>query len=420
VSPGSLPERIHTVSSGVELVRAHAYNICTVDRYPTLLDASVPSIMNFLATLRYLVFAFFIVCNAILASVAVWNSSLVPSGRDSHIDTYLVIVGALGLALTFTIIFVELIRRNAFTSRVWFEILWTTTFFGLDLAGAAILTALGPDDMCKPKILSRNKQQQQQQLPPGSCSSSRVLMGFTWLCTFILLMYLILLVILTIANRNNESVPRIWECTVHNFPPLTSGRSNAPVSPFLPRFSQDKMPTVVAPAPQRPNTVPSALYTLRSVGLNSQYQIEHFRPASHAPGPPMPSSPVASPADYLHRNPSNAGNVQAAVALYPQFLSSAYVSQPPPAHTQLPPIRTLPSQSANRSPPPLGDWPRADAPLRVKRKLPPAMGAEEQVGVGSGPSRPMGPRTRAGTTNARPPPLDLSSITTRRDRERQG
>jgi len=107
--------------------------------------------MNFLATLRYLIFAVFIVCNAILSSVAVWNSSLVPSSsRQSHTDTYIVVVGALGLALTFTIIFVELVRRNAFTSRVWFEILWTTTFFGLDLAGAAILTVAGLDDVCAP------------------------------------------------------------------------------------------------------------------------------------------------------------------------------------------------------------------------------------------------------------------------------
>ncbi|KAJ7343589.1 hypothetical protein DFH08DRAFT_873136 [Mycena albidolilacea] len=362
--------------------------------------------MNFLATFRYIVFAVFIICNAILASVAVWNASLVsPSSRDSHIDTFLVIVGALGLALTFTIIFVELIRRNAFTSRVWFEILWTTVFFGLDLSGAAILSAVGPNDMCAPKISNRGHSHH----PSGACSSSRVLMGFTWLCTFVLLTYLILLVVLTIANRNDESMPRIWECTVHNFPPLTVRRSNVPVSPFLPRFTQDKSAAIVSPAPQRPSFSPSALYTLRSAGLDSRYQIEHFRPSSHAAGP------VTSPADYLHRNPSNPGNVQAAVALYPQFLSSAYVSQPPPARTQPPPIQTLPSQPMGQSPPPLGDWPRADAPLRIKRKAPPP---EEQAAAGSAPSRPMGPRTRAGTTNTRPPPLDLSSISTRQDRER--
>jgi len=360
--------------------------------------------MNFLATLRYLVFAAFIAIHAIIASVAVWNSSLVsPSGRDSRIDTYLVIVGALGLALTFTIIFVELVRRNAFTSRVWFEILWTATFLMLDLGGASVLTALGPDDMCKPRPKN-------QPLPAGSCSSAQVLMGFTWLGTFILLVYLVLLVVLVIVNRNNESVPRIWQCTIHNFPPLTSPRSNAPVTPFLPRFTKDRMTQVISPVPQRPNTVPSALYSTRSVGLGSQYQIEHFKPPAHSPAPFVPSRPVTvSPANYLHGSPSSAGTVQAAVALYPQFLSSAYVSQPPPARIQ-------PSQPASWSPPPLGDWPRPDAPLRIKRKLPPTIGLQE--GQAASLSRPIGPRTRAGLANTRPPPLDLSTISTRRDRER--
>ncbi|KAJ7156080.1 hypothetical protein C8R43DRAFT_999188 [Mycena crocata] len=359
--------------------------------------------MNFLATLRYLVFAVFIVCNAILASVAVWNSSLViPSSRDSRIDTYLVVVGALGLALTFAIIFTELARKNAFTSRVYFEIIWTTLFFSLDLAGASILTAVGPEDMCKHR---------RQDSSANICSSTRVLMAFTWLCTVILLIYLVLLVVLTFANRNNESVPRIWECTVHNFPPLTSQRSHAPVTPYLPRFSRDKMTEVVSPVPQRPNTVPSALYSHRSIGLGSQYEIEHFRPPGHNPAPPLPSSPVISPANHLHSSPSAAGTVQAAVALYPQFLSSAYVSQPSPVHMQRnPPINPLP--------PPLGDWPRADAPLRVKRKLPPTIGlVEGQTAGGSSLSRPMGPRTRTGP-NARPPPLDSSAISTRRNRER--
>ncbi|KAJ7710017.1 hypothetical protein B0H17DRAFT_1030284 [Mycena rosella] len=363
--------------------------------------------MNFLATLRYLVFAVTIVCNAILASVAVWNSSLgSPLGRDSRIDIYLVVVGALGLALAFIIIFAELVRRNAFTSRVWFEILWSTLFFLLDLVGASILAAVGPDDLC-------SEQKNSKPLPPGSCPSTRVLMAFTWLSTFILLIYLVLLVFLTVINRNNQSVPRIWECTVHNFPPLTSQNSNANI---LPRFTKDRMAEVASPVPQRPNTVPSALYSLRSAGLGSQYQIEHFKPPAHAPGPPAPSSPVASPADHLHRSPSTAGNVQAAVALYPQFLSSAYVSRPSSsAYVPSPPA---PTPQTSPSPPPLGDWPRTNPPLRIKRKLPPT--AEGHAAGGPSLSRPMGPRTRTGGSSiSRPPPLDLSSMSTHRDRERQ-
>jgi len=150
--------------------------------------------MNSLATLRYLVFAALIVFSSIVASVAVWNSSLVSSsGQEAHIDTYLVIVGALGLALTFTIIFVELIRRNAFTSRVWFELLWTTTFFMLYLGGASVLTALGPDTMCQPQLNARkiNPFPQEAALPPGfwlallGCAPfSSSFIWFCWSCSF--------------------------------------------------------------------------------------------------------------------------------------------------------------------------------------------------------------------------------------------
>ncbi|KAJ7219173.1 hypothetical protein GGX14DRAFT_434908 [Mycena pura] len=352
--------------------------------------------MDFLATLRYIVFAVFTVCNAILASVAVWNSSLIASsGRDTRLDIYLVVVGALGLALTFTIIFVELVRRNAFTSRVWFEMLWITLFFAMYLGGASVLTVVGPDDMC-------NQQQDGKDLLlPGACSSTRVLMGFTWLCTFVLFGNLVLLMIVIVINRNNESMPRVWECTVHNLPPLTSLRS---ATPILPRFSRDKMAHVAAPVPQRPTTVPSALYTLRSTGLNSQYQIEHFNPPEQFPGPRASTNLGSSPADYLHKHPSAGGAVQAAVALYPQFISSAHVSAlPASSQPQVQP-----------TPPPLGDWPRPDAPLRVKRKLPPTAGLLEGE---TSPTRPMGPRTRGGGTD-RPPPLDLSDRL-RRSREQQ-
>jgi len=324
--------------------------------------------MLFLPTVRYLVFASFIVCNSVLASVAVWNASLSPPARDSRLDTYIVVVGALGLALTFAIIFTELVRRNAFTSRVWFETLWTLLFFLLDLGGASALAAVGPDDMCNQQSPPSNSNTGQQ------CTSLRVLMAFTWLAALILLIYFVLLIVLVAVNSNNESVPRIWVCTIHNFPPLMSAvRSH---SPALPRFtSGNKMSEVVtplplpAPMPQRPTVVPSALY---SMGLGSQYEIEYFQP-------PAPTSPVVSPADHLHRHPSTAGSVQAALALYPQFLSSAYVAQPPPGQPS-------PSVVASPLPPPL-------APVRVKRKPPPLTITPQTS------SKPMGPRMRSGPAN---------------------
>ncbi|KAJ6630686.1 hypothetical protein B0H10DRAFT_843073 [Mycena sp. CBHHK59/15] len=315
--------------------------------------------MNFLVTLRYLVFAIFIVCNAILASVAVWNSSLGSSfHRDSRVDTYLTVVGGLGLALAFSIIFIELARKNAFTSRVWFEIAWVSLFFMLDLGGASVLTVVGPNDMCEQH--NSNGRGSNSSPQPGSCASTQVLLAFTWLCTFILFLYFVLLIILAVVNRDNVSVPHIWECTIHNCPPLTVPRrlASSPTTPALPRFTRNKMFEVHAPVPQRPTAVPPALYSLRSAGLDSQYRIEHFQP----PEPPAPSA--LPPVGYRRASVRSVGNPSSALVspLYPQYIAAAPSS--PPVR---PPLRVP-------SPPPLGDWPRADAPLRIKRKRVPGQG----------------------------------------------
>nr|GAT47215.1 predicted protein [Mycena chlorophos] len=344
--------------------------------------------MHFLVTVRYLVFALFVICDAILASVAVWNGSL---NVDAFLglDVYVTLLGALGLTLTFTIIFIELIRRNAFTSRVWFELCWTGLFFTMDLAAAAALTAVGP---CP-------HQAQESSPPSGSCASMRVLMAFSWTSTLILLSYLVLLVVLSLANRNNESIPKIWECAIHNFPPLTISipRPHVPVV-ILPRFTRsdrniDEMAQIPPPAPPTPPASPAPVVTsrrttmsptrphgMRSIGLDSIYEVEHFVPPALSPIPPSDSpsiSPMASPGDYHLPSPTSEESTQPAgggvAGLYPRFIAAAAA----PTHSE-------DQQPRKPSPSPLGDWPRSNPPLRVKRPS----GAVS-------PTRPMGPRTRA-------------------------
>jgi hypothetical protein len=264
----------------------------------------------------------------------------------------------------------------------------------------------------------------------GSCTSTRILEGFAWLSSFIrqchfafrshldvltvstVLIYLVFLLVLSFVNRNNESVPRIWQCTIHNFPPLTVSRrlASAPATPVLPRFTKnDNTSGVVAPTPMRPNTVPSALYSLRSIGLGSQYQIEHFNPPAHSAQASVPHmQPILPRNSDLSGSPNAASNAAArATMLYPQYIASPHASFSPPARTQTPPAIT--------SPPPLGDWPRADAPLRVKPKRP-GHDVQNMSSTASAP-RPSGPRSP--TSNSRPPPLDLSAISALRDRERR-
>lgn len=358
---------------------------------------------------RYVVFSIFIICNAILCSAAVWNFGIARSlGWNFQIDTYLIFVGASGLALIFTIIFVELARPNAFAGKVWFECVWVGLFWIMELAGAAALTATVPNLMCGPVRFTIS----------ASCLSTQVLLGFSWTCTVTLLGYFSLLVISAILQSQQNH--RIWQCSVRKFPAsVTCGRlSSQPSSPSLPRFTPKAM--VQAPSPRRLGVAPVAMYPSRA-GLSANYHIENSRPPSPPRNLPAPPIPVAASSRY--QSPRNVTDNYSGISFYPQHMQSTLVSQPsrilPPTRPyQLPP-----------SPPPLGDWPRTDAvsqPLRIKRKnnlqpitVPPPTA---QAPIGRSPpnfspsrSRPSGPRVRSSPKDNRPPPLDLSKVSTFRE-----
>jgi len=89
--------------------------------------------LNPLTLLRYLVFVVFVVSNAIIASAAAWNLSIVEdiAGDVSAtaISIFLIVLGALGLIVIFTVIFIDLCEKDIFISRIWFEISWVILFF---------------------------------------------------------------------------------------------------------------------------------------------------------------------------------------------------------------------------------------------------------------------------------------------------
>lgn len=368
---------------------------------------------QFLSPLRYAVFAIFAICNAIICSAAVWNLSIARTlGWNFQVDIYLIFVGASGLALIFTIIFVEFARRNAVLNMVWFECVWVGLFWTMELAGAAALTAIVPNHMCDPAV---------RILVDNSCSSTQLLLAFSWICTITLLGYFLLLVISTILHHKRDR--RIWQRTVRNFPwsPSCDHLSSEPPSPIIPRFTP-KSSTVLAPTPRR--AAPAAMYSHRA-GLSTDYHIEYYKPPPPLTNQPVPPAAVAPVRNHLPRTRNVTENHPGA-SFYPHYIQPSLISQPP---------RTLPPTRQHHlppSPPPLGDWPRANAvsqPLRIKRNnAPQPMAAtptmEAAVGV-STPipslprSRPSGPRRRSNSTgDNRPPPLDLSKITTFKERRR--
>ncbi|KAF8163205.1 hypothetical protein B0H34DRAFT_312788 [Crassisporium funariophilum] len=391
--------------------------------------------LNLLKALRYLVFVVFVICNAIIASVAVWNLSIVESiaidASAKQISSYLIFVGASGLSLIFPVIFFELYGKNVFVGRVWFELLWVCVFFVMELAGAAAITGQSSAQVCNSVSGGLQNPSFSQDSP---CASTQVLQAFTWICTILLLGYFVLLVVSAIIRQRED--PTIWHCSVRKFPWLNGRRNlkSVPTSPSLPRF-RSQTPVIAAPRPRRLAIMREAILSYRS-GLSSEYEVEHYQPQPHAapepvpannrPVPPIPLA-MASPPPLIRQQTQQAQQRQGptlSTPFYPSYVRTAIdptPQAPPPA--QLGQIRRLPP-----SPPPLGDWPRLDAtsrPPRIKRKpLPPvvppasysfnapALSAALQP-LASSPtrSRPTGPRRRSSSGEEhRPSHLDLSQI----------
>jgi len=340
-----------------------------------------------------MVFGLFIASNAIIASVAVWNLSLLQAmSMNFPVVSYLIFLGAFGLAVIFTIIFVELAWRNTYTSRVVFECAWVTLFFVLNLAGVAAYSAIVPSSMCSKKV--------ERRVVDGSCVSTQVLQGFTGALTIILFAYLLLLLVSCFVRRQHGSA--VWQGTVSELHSLTA-RSPIPSSPSAPRFLSKHTP-LFAPKPRHPPPL-DLMYSYRS-GLSPDYHIEHFHP-------PEPPQPVASSSSTQPRGP---GPISVP-AFYPQAVQSSLIKQPLPVHQS---ARQQPTTSP--SPPPLGNWPRKDIiqqPVR-SRKLP-VTNAEASEAADTSPTsptqrrRPSGPRGHS--EDRRPPPLDLSKISSFRDRD---
>jgi len=323
---------------------------------------------NILRALRFVVYGAFVVCNAIIASVAVWNLSFSQSvSWISQIDSYLTFLGASGLALIFTIVFLELARNNSFTGRLWFECLWVSLWWIMNLAGAAALSALGIGKMCHQEV---GPQQH------ARCSSAFVLMAFTWTLTAILLIYLCTLVISGLLYQQRN--PDIWREHIHNLPRSDSRRLiNTPASP-LPQFLK-KGPSIVAPKPRRVIPPPAALY--------AEYQIEHYNPPGNANYRPVPPVPAAAPPHHVMQTTRQASSNMPVSSFYPQYMQ-----------TILPqPAQTLPQQPRPPSPSPLGDWPRADvmSQPRYKRRQPRLSIDTSGNMISPSRSRPSGPRRRS-------------------------
>jgi len=404
------------------VLRAGSCTTCNRQREAVerLLDAldlrfTQGKMLSLIPSCRYLMFAVFILSNAIICSVSVWNFFIAQAiNQYLHIDAFLIFVGALSIAFIFFMIFTEMLLRKSFTCRVWFECIWVGVFFTLEFVGAVGLSVTAPSLMCDPSY----------DLPPYSCSSTQVLLAFTWICSIILLGYFLLLLISAIvyAKRN----PRIWHQPVRHFelPESTNSVESAPTSTSG-LTNRKSFMSIKAPRPRR--VVPPALFAHRQA-TSSEFKIEpfHIRPLStHI----IRSPPVAAFPQQMVQNTRPVAAGYQASSFYPAHMQTTLASLPigslPTAR-----IRDLPP-----SPPPLGSWPRLNAvskPLHEKRQQAPLASLQVRTvtqdvssGAMSPPAartRPSGPRSRSRSQTGdwtRPPPLDLSKLSSFGERSRK-
>ncbi|KAK0450760.1 hypothetical protein EV421DRAFT_1731838 [Armillaria borealis] len=218
---------------------------------------------HFYAYTRYAFVGLFLVFNAINASVAVWNLSLIQLiGLKYPLDIYLTVVGACGLAMSFLIVFVEAAHDNPITGRVWFECTWVGLFLVMNFS--------------------------RRQIGDIGCVSNRVILAFSWITIMILVGYLVVLTVTCLIRQKKDT--RIWLYHIRDLDTPSSRLPSPPTSPTIPYFRQDNA-AIVAPLPRRPGPSVNMMG-----GLNSSYDVEAYEPppaSRELPGTissPSPSS----------------------------------------------------------------------------------------------------------------------------------
>jgi len=305
--------------------------------------------LNLLQVFRCLVFAIFIISNAIVTSVAVWNLSIVEgsmhfSSAATAAATYLIVVASMGLLLIFPIAFLEIAGKKTFLGRVWFELAWVGLFGVMSLIGASVMTSLSSKELCMPPRIVKS-QLIASPIPLSPCASSQVLSAFSWLAAAFLIAYMTLLSILAILRSKEDST--IWNCPVRDLP-LDKILGRDSMTAILPQTR--KSPVIHAP---RPRYIIPPLLDCRS-SRNSAYEFQ----------PPVAQVQSAPVSESWYRPSVPRGPA----AFYNSSVQKALASDESKAPVLPPPVQLGKGPRQHSSPPPLGDWPRLDATSRPRTK----------------------------------------------------
>jgi hypothetical protein len=319
-----------------------------------------------LVALRFLTFGFFIICNTILCSVGVWNLSLVQtkSVYNAQIAAYMIFLGAFSLVWIFPLIFIDLLRRNALTSRIWVEMVWVTIFWIMELSGAAALSAIVPNNQCLPR---------RGRTAANVCLSGKVLLGFAWVITLILLAYMVMLAVYAVVHHATD--PNVWSETVREYP-WFSTRSTLSSSPPSPTAEKGpEVPSLRHPRPQA---------AFNPAGLTRELSPfeDPIQPVPTFDSIPQPSY---QPPQRCYEGPRFASVQDPVPNIDPTFMRPREAPRPPAGSESLYPqslqaylsmearnnLHSQSKQLEGQEPSPIGDWPRNTRSKGHTKRLPP-------------------------------------------------
>ena len=309
--------------------------------------------------------------------------------------------------------------------------------------------------------------------PKISCSSSKVLLAFTWLSCItrvfhnllchvveliscLVLSYLVGLVVCAVHHSQGDS--RVWCNGVRDYRWFTQRRpvedaaeKNLSYGRLVDPREPSGPPTIYAqqmglsrnyaiePLKIETTTEPRRIETtIEPLRVETTVEPLRIETTIERPVPPVPTASSASRAipfgrdSYRFPRPTPPSTSVQSYSLYPQHLQATVGNLP-----------VAPIRAGGPSPPPTGPWPRSN-PQEPLRKRPPQMAASglsanqppapdpppsnpemEEQGVQGGSlssaarSRPSGPRTPASASRRpRPPPLDLSQVSSHNEPER--
>ncbi|KAF8580914.1 hypothetical protein K439DRAFT_268886 [Ramaria rubella] len=355
--------------------------------------------MSTFLILRYFSFVLFIIFNSVICVVAALNLGTLPPNITRLLDRYLIVLGALGLVMVFSVIFIELIRKNAFIARVSTEIGWVGLLWVMHLSAA--VTAIFLDIQCPATGLSSDI----------SCVPTKALLALTWISTITFLSYLLGLVVSAVHHSQADS--NVWRSGVRDFQWFTQRKVTYDLPRSTPSYGKLSEPKI--------SSGPPPIYA-QQMGLPVNYFIEPL--TIQRPMPPILVATSGSQIianEYSHARPATPPAPSPyQYSLYPQHLQATVGVLP-----------NLSSRASGSSPPPAGIWPRSNPqepkPKRHAHGSAPNLSASVVIVPDSpGPrkagrrgqsepmlsaarSRPSGPRMSS--QRPRPPPLDLSSLT---------